>query len=687
MAYDGAQASSQALQFQINLELETKRTYERLLPRLEKRFAARIGANHWSRFVLRLEVHFPSLFHNLLTLYGDRYDFLFHLERILALGAESWLARPEDLKRLDAIREADPRWYQSEKMLGGACYVDLFSGDLRGIMDKIGYFRELGLTYLHLMPLFKTPEGDNDGGYAVSDYRQVNADVGTMEDLRNLARALRAEGISLVLDFIFNHTSDQHRWAVAAKALDPDYEEYYFLFPDRTLPDAFDTTLREIFPDKHSGSFTFHSPPNRWIWTTFNRFQWDLNYRNPSVFHDMAAEMLFLANAGAEVLRLDALAFTWKEMGTDCESLPQAHVLVKAFNALTRIAAPAMLFKSEAIVHPDEVAEYIGHDECQLSYNPLLMALLWECLATRDARLLRHSMRDRFRIEDDCAWVNYVRCHDDIGWTFDDGDAAQLGINGHDHRRFLNDFYTGRFEGSFARGLPFQENPRTGDARISGSLASLAGLEQALLADDEEEIEFSIRRICLLHAVILSIGGIPLIYLGDEIGRLNDYGYGSDPNRVDDSRWVHRQCTDWRQMERRNDPATPEGRIFERLQHLIRLRKTSPSLSGNHMDVVGAGNDHVFAYIRTAPEIDPAMDDESEVDSHTEQTPHRLLVLANFSERAQVISANELRLCGMGYHLHDLIGGEPIDLAAGDVPLEPYQVLWLVSAEDDNQQA
>ncbi len=504
----------------LDLKTETARSFARLVPRLEQAFADQLTTSDWTTFRRRLDEHFPRLFPLLLDLYGDRYDFFYHLEQILNLAAGSWCSRSAGLKQLDADRERNPTWHQSEQMLGGVCYVDLFAGDLSTLRDKVHYFKESGLTYLHLMPIFRTPAGDSDGGYAVSDYRQVDPRLGTMDDLGMLADELRVEGISLVLDFVFNHTSDGHRWAKAALAGDPEYMDYYFIFPDRAMPDAYDRTLREIFPDKHRGSFSYRSEIDSWVWTTFNTFQWDLNYRNPAVFRDMAGEMLFLANAGAEVLRLDALAFVWKELGTDCENLPKAHTLIQAFNALLRMAAPALLFKSEAIVHPDEVNKYIGVDECQLSYNPLLMALLWNSMATREVRLLRHSMAHRFRIPEGTTWVNYVRCHDDIGWTFDDADAGMLGINGLDHRRFLNAFFTGRFPGSFARGLPFQENPRTGDARISGMLASLAGLEQALQSHNPAEIELSIRRILLLHAVIFSIGGIPLIYLGDEIGAL-----------------------------------------------------------------------------------------------------------------------------------------------------------------------
>ncbi|HRW04696.1 MAG TPA: amylosucrase [Caldilineaceae bacterium] len=639
---------------------EANRTLARIRPWLAHEFAEHLSTPAWQEFEERLVAHFPRLFHLLVALYGDHYDLFYHLTQVVTLAAHSWLERSPDLKALDREREANPTWFQSEKMIGGVCYVDLFAGDLQALRKKIPYFKELGLTYLHLMPLFKAPEGDSDGGYAVSDYRTVDARLGTMADLQALADALRKAGISLVLDFVFNHTADEHRWAQAALAGDADHEEYYYFFPDRTMPDAYDRTLREIFPDQHPGSFSYRDENNKWVWTTFNTFQLDLNYRNPMVFYEMASEMLFLANVGCEVLRLDALAFIWKELGTSCESLPKAHQLVQAFNALLRIAAPSLLFKSEAIVHPDEVAKYIGKEECQLSYNPLLMALLWNSLATREVRLLRHAMSYRFQIPAESAWVNYIRCHDDIGWTFDDGDAGALGINGYDHRRFLNNFYTGRFTGSFARGLPFQENPKTGDARISGSLASLAGLEYALQLDDAAEIELAIRRILLLHAIIFSMGGIPLIYLGDEVGWLNDYRYRTDPAKVEDSRWVHRPLIDWAKMERRHDPDQIEGKIYQRLQQLIVLRKSTPGFGGNQMAVVPIGSDHIFAFVRT-------------------NERQRVLVLANFTEREQRVAPNELRLYGLGYEFHELISDAPLTITNEPIRLDPYQVMWLES--------
>jgi amylosucrase len=588
----------------IQPDRESERTYRRLLPRLESELSTSISGDPqvWQVFTARLHEHFQTLFRLYLSIYNDRYDFFFHLEDLLLSLARSWFARPKELRALDLAREADPLWFQSNQMLGGVCYVDLFAGNLEGVKSKIPYFKELGLTYLHLMPLFKAPEGENDGGYAVSSYREVHPPLGTMDQLADLASALRSADISLTVDLVFNHTSDEHIWAERARTGDEEYQEFYRIFPDREMPDAYERSLREIFPDEHTGAFTFFPDlfkKGGWVWTTFHSYQWDLNYANPAVFNRMAEEMLFLANQGVEVIRLDAVAFIWKQMGTNCENLPEAHRLIQGFNAVARIAAPSMLFKSEAIVHPDEVVKYIDPAECQLSYNPLLMALLWNSLATRKVRLLSQALANRFRIQPGTAWVNYVRVHDDIGWTFSDEDAAILGVNGYDHRRFLNEFYRGRFEGSFARGLPFQENPKTGDCRISGTCASLAGLEKAINEEGPAQVELAIRRILLIHGVILTAGGIPLIYLGDEIGTLNDYSYLDDPAHERDSRWVHRPRADWKKYEKRNDPHTVEGRIFQGLHRLISLRKGQDAFSGGELEIIPTWNDHILGFRRT----------------------------------------------------------------------------------------
>jgi amylosucrase len=630
----------------------------RLLPRLEAQFKPEIAAQNqdWQAFCRRLERHFPRLFGLYYRLYARQYDFFYQLEALLAALARSWFARPDDLKALDEAREAQPAWFQSQHMLGGVIYVDLFAGTLEGVRQRIPYFKELGLTYLHLMPLFKAPEGENDGGYAVSSYREINPALGSMDDLVSLGRALRQEGISLVVDLVFNHTSDEHEWAQRARQNDPEYRDMYRIFPDRIMPDAYEKTLREIFPDEHPGAFSYLPELDAWVWTTFHSYQWDLNYANPVVFNRMAEEMLFLANQGVEVLRLDAVAFIWKELGTSCENLPQAHLLIQAFNAAARIAAPALIFKSEAIVHPDEVVRYISPDECQISYNPLLMALLWNSLATRKVDLLRQALAERSALPPGAAWVNYVRSHDDIGWTFSDEDAARLGIHGFPHRQFLNAFYTGRFPGSFARGLPFQENLKTGDMRISGACASLAGLEKALKEETPAEVDLAVRRILLLHAVIMTAGGIPLIYLGDEIGTLNDYSYRRDPAKAHDSRWVHRPPMDWARAAQRSDRRTVPGQIFQGMLALARLRRDNPIFADGRLEVMDTGSPNLLGFLRTSGS-------------------ERMLVFANFSEGPQLLSAYLLRVYGLSYQFENAASGEAVSLQ--DLPLAPYEFLAL----------
>jgi len=639
---------------------QAQKSLQRLLPRLEARYTGQTEQSEWLGFRERLQRHFPTLFEHLHRLYGHHYDFFYHLESILCSATSMWLERPAELRALDARRETDPHWYQSLRMVGAMCYVDLFGSDLAGLRERIPYLTELGINYLHLMPVFKVPDGDNDGGYAVSSYREVRPELGTMEELGLLATELRHHGISLCLDFIFNHTADDHEWASQAMDGDPEYQEYYRMFPDRELPDAYERSTAPIFPEDHPGAFTYRTRLRKWIWTSFHNYQWDLNYENPVVFSRMLEEMLSLANQGVEVLRLDAVAFIWKKLGTSCQNLPEAHLIIRAFNALVRIAAPAMVFKSEAIVHPDEVRQYISEEECQLSYNPQLMALLWSTLATRDVKLLRHSLRRGFGIAPGCAWVNYVRCHDDIGWGFSDEDAVALGNDPRGHRAFLTSFYSGRFQGSFARGMPFQENTATGEARISGTCASLTGLEKGLNEGDEQEVELAIQRILLLHGIILTIGGVPLIYLGDEIGTLNDYSYDQSPDKVGDTRWIHRSPFDWERAELRRDPESVEGRIYQGLLHLIQIRQQNLAFTGAETEIVDTGNDQVFAYFR----------------SHASQT---VLVLANFKDAPQKLEARRLRMLGLRKTVVDQVAGRTI-VATHELELEPYQLMVLAGA-------
>jgi len=632
----------------MNYSLESQRTLKRILADLP---VNSISAADKPVFEDRLHTHFEKLFTSYHNIYGWKYDFYYHLQALVTKLASNYGKRSRTLKTKDTVKLAQKNWYRSNKMLGMACYVDLYGGDFAKLKQRIPYLKSLGINYLHLMPLYKSPVGDSDGGYAVSDYRQTDPALGNIDGLKDLASALNKADINLVLDFVFNHTSDEHQWALKAKQGDLDFQQYYYMFDDKRIPNEYEKTLREIFPQIRRGNFTFDQSSEKWVWTTFNNFQWDLNYTNPDVFNAITDEMLFLANLGCDALRLDALAFIWKEMETSCENQEKAHILIQAFNACLQIVCPAVVFKSEAIVHPDEVVKYIAVDECQLSYNPLLMALIWNSLATRKTRLLTSSMQKTGNISANCTWVNYARCHDDIGWTFDDSIARELGINGQDHRRFLNQFYTGQFEGSFAAGVAFGENPSTGDCRVCGSLASLCGLETALEQNDTRLMNLAVKRILLVHSIILSIGGIPLLYAGDELGLTNDYAYQKDDDKKHDDRWVHRIEVSDGTLSR-----PPHPFITQKLTELIQTRQQYSMFGEAKTLYLDAPNEHCFAYLRVG---------ES----------GRCLCVVNFSEKVVTLKTSFLSILGVQL-CKDLVTDIELDCTRA-YNIEPYQFMWL----------
>ena len=616
----------------------------------------------WKEFSQRLDSEFRRLAELLWELYGGRPDYAFQVENLVAEAFEAYCQRNQNLKARDRERTPESGWFLSESQLGAVAYVDLFAGTLGGIVHRIPYLKELGVTYLHLMPFFLSPEAHNDGGYAVSSYRDTNPALGSMADLETLAAALDLNDIVLVADFVFNHTSDEHAWARAARAGNLDFQDFYFGFSDHSDALAYQSRLRDIFPEARKGSFTWCQEMGKWVWTTFNSYQWDLNYRNPAVFRAMAREMMALANCGIGALRLDAVAFIWKQLGTPCENLPQAHTIIKAFQSVARLACPSLVFKSEAIVHPEEIIKYIDLRECQLSYNPLLMAELWEASATKDARLLSLSLRKRHRLPPGCAWVNYVRCHDDIGWTFADEDAAELGIKGGDHRAFLNDFYLGSFPGSYSRGVSFQYNPDTNDRRICGTTASLAGVERALLEGVGEDLDTAVRRVLLLYGVAFSVGGIPLIYLGDEVGVLNRYEYETNPAQASDSRWVHRAAWSNELYQKRKDGSTVSGRIFSGLVLLSAQRRSHPVFSSQALTVMDTGQPGVLAF-------------------HKQGSGELLAVIANFADHPVAIEsdmANKLLAERQG---KDLLS-ERLVLPGEVIQLEPCELLWVLLSAD-----
>jgi amylosucrase len=624
--------------------------------------AAKTASIDLAEFSARLDGEFRRLAELLWDLYRDRPDFAFQLQALVEETFAGFRARPEPLRQRDRELPPESGWFLSGTQVGAVAYVDLFAGTFNGLVQRIPYLKELGVTWLHLMPFFLAPEKESDGGYAVSSYRQTNPVLGSMDDLERLAGLLTDEGIALVADFVFNHTSDEHEWAMQAKAGERAHQDFYRVFADRADTAAYQASLRDIFPEARTGSFTWSPEMNKWVWTTFHSFQWDLNYANPAVFRAMAAEMVALANRGVSVLRLDAVAFIWKKMDTGCENLPQAHTIIKAFQSIARLACPSLLFKSEAIVHPDRIAEYIDLRECQVSYNPLLMAELWEASATKDARLLSLSMRKRHRLPAGCAWVNYVRCHDDIGWTFADEDAAELGIKGGDHRAFLNSFYLGEFPGSFSRGVSFQYNPSTGDRRICGTAASLAGVERAATEGAAEDLDTALRRVLLLYGVAFSAGGIPLLYLGDELGSLNDYRYEDDPAMAADSRWVHRLGWNDRLAAARNDASGIPGRVHAGLCTLARHRKAHAVFGAQAASVIETGCRAVLAFRKQAA---------GEI----------LTVVGNFSDRPVELDATVANQMFAGRQGLDLLSGRLV-LPDERVELEPCELLWILSSTE-----
>lgn len=612
-------------------------------------------------FAARRDAVWPDLVRRLAQLYAG-HDLQAVLDRVEAVVALAFAARRAELRALDETRLVTPDWFQRSDMVGYVCYTDLFAGSLRGITEHLDYLDELGVTYLHLMPLLEPRTGPNDGGYAVADYRAIDPRVGTMSDLRELAGTLRERGTSLVVDLVCNHTAREHEWARRAVAGEREYQDYYLMYPDRTMPDEWEKTLPEIFPDFAPGNFTWVEEAERWVWTTFNDYQWDLNYANPAVFAEMLDIICNLGNEGVEVVRLDAVAFMWKRLGTNCQNQPEAHLILQAFRAATRIAMPGLILLAEAIVSPEDLIPYFGvgpatNKECELAYHNVFMVSLWSALAEGDIALLRHTINAMPAIPSATAWLTYARLHDDIGWAITDENAAAVGRSGFGHRAFLSDFYSGAFPGSFAAGEVFQENPATGDRRISGSLASLAGLETALASGDPRLVDLAVARILLLHNLVLSFGGVPLIYMGDEIGLRNDHSYLADPDKADDNRWIHRPPMDWGAAARRHDPASVEGRIFSEVARLAALRAGTDQLHAQAtQEVLSLGNDHVLALFRSSA-----------------RGP--LLVLANVTAQEQWVPLHGFDRFGPLSGLHDLVADQWV---GWDVPLAPYQVRWIV---------
>ena len=613
-------------------------------------------------FEARLALVGDDLAEALTAVYGDAPGLL---DGIVDDARAALAERPEALRLLDRRREIDPAWFLAQDMVGYVAYADRFAGDLAGVRARLDYLGELGVRYLHLMPLLKPREGENDGGYAVADYDAVDPRLGDMADLEGLAADLHERGMALCVDLVLNHTAREHAWAQQALAGDETYRGYYRFFPDRTVPDAVEATVPDVFPDMAPGSFTHLPETDEWVWTTFHEFQWDLNWENPAVFRAMLGVLLRLANRGVDVVRLDAVPFMWKRIGTDCQNQPEAHRILQALRAATRLAAPGLVLKAEAIVGPDELVPYLGgHEvqrpECHLAYDNQLMVMLWSCLAARDTSLARQALRRRPDTPAGTGWVTYVRCHDDIGWAVADTDAHAVGVDPAAHRAFLAAFYGGRHDGGFARGVDFGSNPASGDVRTSGAAAALAGLVDAREKSDERAEAAALDRLELLYAVAYAHGGIPLVYMGDELALTGDPDWASEPDHDDDNRWLHRPRMDWDVAARREEPGTAEARVFAALQRLGRARAGLEALRSDGVSrILDVPDHHVLAFVRHHPRARP------------------LLVCANFSDDPSRVDAWVLREAGID-EPRRVDRDEPLDLdASGTLTLPAWGFAWI----------
>ena len=588
-------------------------------------------------------------------LYGENGITQFFFDQLVGIMETAKAGRSAALRKQD---KKGNDWYLSEKMVGMMLYLDKFSDDLINFEKKIDYLADLGVTYVHFMPLLQSREGQNDGGYAVSDYLNVDKKFGTTEQFERVIGKLKKKGIRTCIDFVLNHTAKEHEWALRSKKNEAGYEDMYYMFDNYGIPSEYEKTLTEIFPSVAPKNFTYYEDIGKFVMTRFYEFQWDLNYKNPNVFNRIAEVLLTLANKGIDIFRLDAIPYMWKELGTSSMNLPQVHTLLKMYEMIIEDVCPSVIFLGEAIVEPHEIVKYFGtpeEKECHIMYNASLMVLLWNSLAARDVRLMQRSMSIDYGTPKDGVWINYARCHDDIGWGFEKDIIRDLGMDPEAHKQFIIQFMEGKFPGSFAKGELNEFYQDTLDARNSGTMASLCGLEEAFDKKDRYKLELAVKRILLLNSVIISYTGIPLLYSGDEIGTLNWWEYKEDETIAHDSRWLHRAPMEWEKAEKRHDMGTVEGILFTSIKEMIQVRKDNSIFASNIPSIpVDTGNKAVFAF-------------------HRED---KMLVLANFSEERQTVNCNAVNWFGLPWELHDLIQGKSVPLWE-NIVLGPYEYLWL----------
>ncbi|MBR6405593.1 MAG: amylosucrase [Lachnospiraceae bacterium] len=568
---------------------------------------------------------------------------------------QAYLARPERLKLMDRAREAFPEWYRGHNLVGMLMYVNAFAGTLKGVEKKLDYISECGVNYLHLMPLLESPKDRSDGGYAVSDFRKVQPELGTMEDLQSLSDRCHERGIALCLDFVMNHTSEDHEWAKRAKAGEREYQSRYFFYDSWEIPNAYEQTVPQVFPTTAPGNFTWCREAEKAVMTTFYPYQWDLNYSNPLVFNDMTDNMLYLCNHGIDIIRLDAVPYIWKALGTPCRNLAQVHTLVRIMRMVTEVVCPGTLLLGEVVMEPSKVVPYFGSvekPECHMLYNVTTMASIWHTVATKDVRLLAEQLRKVFALPSQYTFLNYLRCHDDIGWGLDYEFLKWFGMDEVAHKKYLNDYLTGKWPGSPARGELYNDDPRLGDARLCGTTASLCGLETAHKGKNRRAAETALRLDLMLHAFMFTLSGVPVLYSGDEIGLENDYSYHDDPVKAEDSRYLHRGNMDWKRAASRNRKSGIVSELFHTLL-TIEGQRSEYNVFDDDADtwVLDTKNDHILGIGRYYRE-------------------EKLLALFNFSDH------EETSLLGDPETYRDLMSGETLKAKVVTIPAGGFR--WLL---------
>ncbi|MBQ0058479.1 MAG: alpha-amylase family protein [Lachnospiraceae bacterium] len=515
-----------------------------------------------------------------MELYGNESMFAELCDNIRRMYEE----RGDSLKAIDRDREADPNWYKSNDMLGMMLYIDNFGGNMQGVKDRLDYIEKCNVNYIHLMPFLDTVEGRSDGGYAVVNFRKVREDLGTMEDLEELTSACHDKKINVCMDFVMNHTSEDHEWAKRARAGEGEYMSRYFFFDNPSIPQQFEQTVPQVFPTTAPGNFTWLPDCNHYVMTTFYPYQWDLNYLNPRVFNEMMNNFLYLANKGIDIIRIDAVPYIWKELGTQCRNLRRVHTIVRMMRMIGEIVCPGTLLLGEVVMEPEKVVPYFGtveKPECHMLYNVTTMATTWHTVATRDVSLLKKQLDIVSHLPKEYVFLNYLRCHDDIGWGLDYATLSQCGQEEVPHKAYLNDYFQGYAGASNSRGELYNSDPTTGDARFCGTTASMCGIEKAAYEGDQEALDKAIQMDIMLHAYMFMQSGIPVLYSGDEIGQLNDYTYKEDPHKVEDSRYIHRGAMQWDLAANADDATTTQGKMFGRLSVLENLRKSEKAFITN----------------------------------------------------------------------------------------------------------